>query len=95
MPISCGFPVFFPVRDKPLAAVNSLRWFASVFSGLCSLAVTRRDRRATWRALGTLYDRPDWSQSCSLFKDLEPPRRSHRTSCWGLSVQQDVRTSRA
>jgi hypothetical protein len=61
-PNSCGFLAFPPLRDKAVALGKRLRYFGSVFNGSYWLLVTRRDKDATWRSLGTLCRERDWSK---------------------------------
>jgi hypothetical protein len=68
VPISCGLLAFPPAHDEPLALGNRLRYFASVFNGSFWLAVTRRDKDATWRSLGTLCRELDWSRPRLIYK---------------------------
>jgi hypothetical protein len=62
VPNSCGFLAFPPVRDKAVALGKRLRYFVSVFNGSYWLLVTRGDKDATWRSLGTLCRERDWSK---------------------------------
>ena len=51
-----------PVRDKALVSGVGLNYFVLVFNGSDLLAVTGRDKDATWRTLGTLCRERDWSK---------------------------------
>jgi hypothetical protein len=61
VPVPYGFLAFPAIGGKAVALVNRLRYFATVFNGSCLLAVTGRDKDATWRTLGALCRERDWS----------------------------------
>jgi hypothetical protein len=63
VPISCGF-LAFPVVAATASHFGVLSDILSLFvNGSELLVVTRRDKAATWRTLGTLCRELDWSRS--------------------------------
>jgi hypothetical protein len=68
VPISSGVLAFPPVVARPLVFGNGLDYFALIINGSSSLVVTRRDKDATWRTLGTLCRERDWSQPRALYE---------------------------
>ncbi len=69
-----------PVRDMALAFVNLLHYFVLVFNGSDLLAVTGRDKGATWRSTNVL----GWSKP-RLLHELQNGRQ-YRTFPPGISI---------